>query len=218
MSPHSPLRTLGAVSLRIRPPLSPPPAVLERISLPQTLPVASLEDSTVRKCALHTEHTVPGASSSGRVRASLPFNHNRVLRAIDDLDGWGGWIGDDWRWNSMYEVPDRTRIQSKYGPQRRAEVLRLPPRTADTSRTLGATPFPRHAARSTLPYHITPPFELSPPKELRIPICFAAIYLQDPLFATPPNSDDTRFSKITREPFSRQGPVLLDVSAGTLIP
>ncbi|KAJ7265310.1 hypothetical protein C8J57DRAFT_1718469 [Mycena rebaudengoi] len=144
MSPHSPLRTPGAVSLHIRPPLSPPPAALEQISLLQKLPVASPEDSTVRKWALRTEHTVPGASSSGRVRASLPFNHNRVLRAIADLDGWEGWIGDDWRMNSMYEVPD-------------------------------------------------------------------------PLFATPPISDDTRFSKIIREPFSRQGPVLLDVSAGTLI-
>ncbi|KAJ7251718.1 hypothetical protein C8J57DRAFT_1666076 [Mycena rebaudengoi] len=46
----------------------------------------------------------------------------------------------------------------------------------------------------------------------------SAVYLQDPLFATPPISDDMPFFKITREPFSQQGPVLLDVSAGPLIP
>ncbi|KAJ7215634.1 hypothetical protein C8J57DRAFT_1255468 [Mycena rebaudengoi] len=124
MSPHSPPCTPGAVSLHSRPPLSPPPAALERISLPQRLLVASLEDSSVRKCALRTEHT----------------------------------------------VPDRTRIQSKYVPPRRAQVLRLPPRTPDTRLTLGATPFLRHAARRTLLYHVTQPFEFSPPKEPRIQI------------------------------------------------
>ncbi|KAJ7268358.1 hypothetical protein C8J57DRAFT_1509549 [Mycena rebaudengoi] len=73
MSPHSPLRTPSAVSLHGRWLLSPPLAALERISLPQTPPVSSLEDTNVRKSALRTEHTVPGAPSSGPVRASLPF-------------------------------------------------------------------------------------------------------------------------------------------------
>ncbi|KAJ7234789.1 hypothetical protein C8J57DRAFT_1728947 [Mycena rebaudengoi] len=165
MSPHSPLRTPGAVSLRIRPPLCPPPAALERISLPQTLPVATLEDSTVRKCALRTEHTVPGASSSGRGRASLPFNHNRVLRAIDDLDGWGGWIGDDWRRNSMYEVPVQIRsTMPRTSPTPPPHVL-LTPVVRWARRHSPATP-----RAPTLPYHITPPFELSPPKEPRIRI------------------------------------------------
>ncbi|KAJ7239858.1 hypothetical protein C8J57DRAFT_1563186 [Mycena rebaudengoi] len=66
-------------------------------------------------------------------------------------------------------------------------------------------------------------FRFSDPENVGVDIhtCrrrLSAIYLQDPLFATPPISDHTRFTKITREPFSRQGPVLLDGSAGTLIP
>ncbi|KAJ7215656.1 hypothetical protein C8J57DRAFT_1538203 [Mycena rebaudengoi] len=66
-------------------------------------------------------------------------------------------------------------------------------------------------------------FRFSDPENVEVDIHarrrrLSAIYLQDPLFATPPISDDMPFSKITREPFSRQGPVLLDVSAGPLIP